>query len=150
MIRNFIALFSVLSVFSLVIAPVAHADAKSTIWSVSYYQSMPNKKGISTSYCSSRLPGTFIGAVNKQLQYGVITNRNIKLDKFSFDSKLSDGIYFLTGNFRARGQFKNIPWEDHVHYYAYKLSEYGLTKGVWSSGDCKGYFIGQVVSRQVG
>ena len=129
---------------------ITHADAKSVTWSVTYYQAIPNKKEISAQYCSIHVLGTFIGDVNKQLHFGAITNHGIKLDKFTFNSRTNNGIYLMVGTLRARGQFKNIPWEDHIHYYVYKLSEYGLTKGIWSSGDCKGYLIGKVVNKQIG
>lgn len=126
----------------------AYANEKDVIWSATYYQAIPNKKGISQDYCQAHTPGTFVGKVNEQLQFGAVTNRGIKLDQFTFHNKKIAGISFMEGSLRARGHTQKTNWEDHLRYYVYKLSEYGLTRGVWQSKECKGFFVGRFISKK--
>lgn len=119
-------------------------DQKSATWSATYYDAIPNKADISKEYCLAHTPGTFVGNVNDQLKFGAKTDKGILLDNFTFNTAKKQGIYFLQGNLRARGNYQGKPWEDHITYYCYKLSEYGLTRGVWVSSECKGFFLGKV------
>jgi hypothetical protein len=41
--------------------------SSSLVWQATYYQSIPNQKEISPSYCKQHEPGTFIGVVQDQL-----------------------------------------------------------------------------------
>ena len=48
-------------------------------------------------------------------------------------------------DFIATGKTGDKQWQDHVYYYLYKLSDLGITKGVWSSTECKGLYLGEVL-----
>lgn len=134
--------------FVFLLPAFTYANEKEVIWSAKYYDAVPNQKGISADYCQQHTPGTFVGAVKEQLKFGAITDRGIKLDHFTFNSKKIAGISFIEGSLRARGETQKTKWEDHLHYYVYKLSEYGLTRGVWQSKECKGFFVGKAISRK--
>lgn len=134
--------------FVFLLPALTYANEKEVIWSAKYYNAIPNKKGISAYYCQQHTPGIFVGTVNEQLKFGAITDRRITLDQFTFKSKKIAGISFIEGSLRARGKTQKTKWEDHLHYYVYKLSEYGLTRGVWQSKECKGFFVGKVISKK--
>lgn len=125
---------------------ICDTPSSSLIWQTTYYQSIPNQKEISPSYCKQHEPGTFIGVVQDQLAKGTLTDRQIKLDHFTFQEQIQAGIYFMQGTVLAHGKTaEGKDWEDNIRYYVYKLTEKGITQGVWSSGQCKGLYLGQVV-----
>lgn len=132
--------------FFLFLSLLASANQRTVTWSATYYDVIPNKPGISKEYCLAHTPGTFIGSVNDQLKFGARTDNGVLLDSFTFNVSKKQGIYFLQGTLRARGKYQGKPWEDHITYYCYKLSEYSLTRGVWASNECKGFFQGNVVT----
>ncbi len=121
------------------------AQNSKIIWKASYYNPTPNKENISQQYCNIHNPGTFIGSVNKQLLNGAITSKKIKLKHFTFHQQIVKGIYLMHGSVIASSLKKDSHWTDHIHYYIYKLTPHGRTQGIWTSGDCKGLFIGEVL-----
>jgi hypothetical protein len=122
------------------------AHFASVTWKGNYFNSIPNKKEISGEYCKQHSPGVFIHTVNNALTHPIITKNDVKLDQATFQQKKENGIYIIQGSFRATGHTNNHKWEDTIHYYLYKLTDLGITRGVWSSNRCKGYYIGKVIS----
>lgn len=51
-------------------------------------------------------------------------------------------MYLIHGSFSSSGKQKNKPWEETIHYFLFKKSEYGLTQGVWYTNNCKGQYKG--------
>jgi len=117
------------------------------VWKSTYYSAIPNQKNISRSYCRQHEPGTFIGIVDDQLAGGAMTNRQIKLNNFTFHQQIKNGIYFMQGSLHARGITDGKEWDDEINYYVYKLTEDGITRGVWNSQKCKGLYLGQVIKK---
>ena len=125
------------------------ADTSSPIWKSTYYQAMPRDAGVSAAYCQQHEPGTFIGVVQEQLLHGAITDRHIKLNHFTFQERVKDGLYFMQGTVLAMGHSREHKWHDTIHYYVYKLTENGITQGVWSSEKCKGLYVGEIVKNDM-
>jgi hypothetical protein len=119
----------------------------SVTWKGNYFNSIPNKHGVSRDYCKHHSPGVFIHTVNSALTHPIITKTGVKLDHAEFYQKKANGLYFIKGSFLATGQMNNRKWKDTIHYYLYKLSDLGVTRGVWSSNECKGLYIGKVVKK---
>ena len=115
-------------------------------WKATYYAAIPNKPGITLAYCKRHEPGTFIGKVAVQLKQGAITDRGIKLTHFTFKSLIKNGIYFMQGTVDASGMGNSGSWNEQIHYYVYKLTEKGITYGVWSSAECKGLYRGEPIA----
>ena len=121
-------------------------EALPAIWKSTYYQSIPNQQGVSQSYCRQHEPGTFKGVVKEQLLHGAMTNHHIMLDHFTFEEQIKYGMYFMQGTVIAHGKTESGKnWQDLIHYYVYKLTKNGVTRGVWSSQTCKGLYIGKVI-----
>ena len=117
----------------------------SVTWKGNYFHSIPNKQGVSSDYCKQHAPGVFIHTVNGGLAHPIITKNGVKLDKAKFHQKKENGVYLIQGSFRATGQTNNQKWEDTIHYHLYKLTDLGVTRGVWSSNQCKGLYLGKVI-----
>lgn len=132
-------IFLILFFVSFSYPSISFANLDLITWKGIYYQAIPNKKNISMEYCKAHTPGTFIHTVKDTVAY---TNKGIKLDNPTFHMQKKQGIYLIHGDIWASGKTKNVPWHDHIYYYAYKLSEAGITQGVWSSNECKGRYIG--------
>ncbi len=125
---------------------LSFATIETAVWKGTYYQGIPNESNISPEYCQDHTPGTFVHSVKNMLDQGVETDKKIKLDQGTFQEKKNLGLYFVTGELRSRGKTGNAEWEDHIHYYFYKLTEYGVTQGVWSTGKCKGLYTGVLIT----
>ncbi len=123
------------------------ANYSTVTWKGTYYDAIPNQAGVSKEYCKRHVPGAFIHVVNQVLTQPIITDKGIILDQAEFAIKKVNGVYLINGSFRSRGKMNNQQWEEHIQYYLYKLTEYGMTQGVWSSKDCKGLYVGKVVSK---
>jgi hypothetical protein len=67
------------------------------------------------------------------------------MDYFTFHVENKNGIYLMKGNTVATGKSSDKIWQDHIHYYVYKLSDEGITQGVWSSAECKGFYLGEII-----
>ena len=119
-------------------------DASSFVWKSTYYGTVPRQKEISVTYCQQHEPGTFEGIVKDQLTHGAITNRHIQLTQFTFKQHIQNGIYFMQGTLLASGVTGGKRWHDPIKYYVYKLTEDGVTRGVWSSEKCKGLYVGRI------
>lgn len=119
----------------------------SVTWKGNYFNSIPNKPGISNDYCKSHSPGVFIHTVNSALNHPIITKSGVKLDHAEFHQRKENGVYLIQGSFLATGQINNRRWKDTIHYYLYKLSDLGTTRGVWSSNECKGLYVGKVLKK---
>ncbi len=115
---------------------------KIIIWKANYYGAIPNQPGINQAYCDAHEPGVFIGNVQDELAHGAQTNHQIFLDQFTFQEQKINGLYFMQGSLQATGKYLGKPWQDKISYYVYKLTEEGQTQGVWSSGTCKGWYLG--------
>ena len=118
------------------------AKLDSITWKGTYYQAVPVKNGISKDYCEEHSPGSFIHIVKEASTNSFVTDKGIKLDSVFFNVDKIDGIYLIHGSIVARGNSKGIQWQELIHYYLYKLSEAGITKGVWYSKNCKGLYRG--------
>ena len=129
----------------MLISPLAWAKLDLITWKGTYYQAMPNKKGISQQYCEEHTPGSFVHVVKDALARPVFTDRGIKLDRATFKLNHVRGVYLITGDFWATGQSNHVTWQDHIYYHLYKLTESGETRGVWSTNECKGLYVGVVV-----
>lgn len=133
-------------IFLIVLLCVNIANA-AQIWKSTYYGAIPNKPGISPHYCQQREPGTFIGNVDHELKWGVMTNRHIFLNHFTFHVKIKNGIYFIRGHLIAEHKTHQHFWRSTIHYIVYKLTMNGVTRGVWFSRDCKGFYVGRTVKK---
>src|SRR5258706_13226886 len=100
-------------------------------WKGTYYDGIPNKKGITRTYCKEHTPGTFIHVVKDVLAHPIITDKNVKFSHSTFNIDKVGGIYLMHGDILATGNLKGVPWHEHIHYYIYKFSEAGITRGVW-------------------
>jgi hypothetical protein len=119
-------------------------DVSSFIWKSTYYGAVPRQKEVDLAYCQQHEPGTFVGIVNDQLVHGAITDRHIQLTQFTFKQHIQDGIYFMQGTLLASGIIDGKKWQWPIKYYVYKLTENGVTRGAWSSEQCKGLYVGRV------
>lgn len=138
-------LSSVITIFVLSYPVSGFCDSFASVtWKGNYFHSIPNKPGISKDYCKQHSPGIFIHTVNDALTRPIITNKGVKLDHAQFHQKKENGVYLIQGSFLATGKNNNRQWSDTIHYYLYKLSDLGVTRGVWSSNECKGLYIGKV------
>lgn len=122
------------------------ANFSTVTWKGIYYQAIPNQPGVSANYCIQHSPGSFIHTVKGGLAHPLITNKGIKLDHPQFHLKKENGIYLIHGSFVATGKTNNQVWKDHIHYYLYKLTDLGVTRGVWSTNKCKGLYKGIVIN----
>ncbi|WP_131782398.1 hypothetical protein [Legionella gresilensis] len=135
---NFVFLFVMLFPY------LAFANLDSITWKGIYYQAIPNRSGVTESYCEEHTLGTFIHVVKDALVHPIITNKGIKLDHASFNMDKIDGVYLIHGSFLATG----MQWQDRIYYYLYKYSEAGITKGIWYSKDCKGLYKGIAIENR--
>jgi hypothetical protein len=126
---------------------ISFASFRSITWKGTYYQGIPNKNNISNEYCKNHTPGTFFHSVNNVLAHGIKTDKGIRLDHATFHEEKRHGLYFISGDLIAHGRTENINWDDHIYYYLYKLTENGLTQGVWRTKECKGLYAGVVVNK---
>lgn len=110
-----------------------------------YYQSIPIKKGITHEYCQAHTPGTFIHSIKHGF---AVTDKGIRVTDSTFNMDKVDGVYLIYGEFVANGTWKNKPWRDEIHYYVYKFTEAGITKGIWYSKECKGLYKGIAIKNQ--
>ncbi|AWN73595.1 hypothetical protein LEAN103870_18650 [Legionella anisa] len=115
-------------------------------WKGIYYQAVPNKKGVTRKYCNEHNPGTFIHTIKDGIDKPLITNKGIKLKQISFESNKVDRIYLIHGSLIASGTTAKNSWQDQIHYFLYKYSEAGITKGIWYSKQCKGLYKGIVLN----
>ncbi|HHT0593194.1 TPA: hypothetical protein ACTXXA_002697 [Legionella anisa] len=115
-------------------------------WKGIYYQAVPNKKGVTKKYCNEHNPGTFIHTIKDGIDKPLITNKGIKLKQVSFKSDKVDRIYLIHGSLIASGRTAKNSWHDQIHYFLYKYSEAGITKGIWYSKQCKGLYKGIVLN----
>lgn len=113
-----------------------------TTWQGTYYQAVPAQRYVNQNYCDEHTPGRFIHTVNGALTYPIITNRGIILDQATFHVRAIDDFYFMQGELRARGISRGKVWEDRIHYYLFKRGQRGVTKGMWSTNECKGLYRG--------
>jgi hypothetical protein len=120
----------------------------SVTWQGNYFHAIPNKPGVSKEYCKQHSPGIFIHTVNNALAHPIITENGIKLNQAKFHIKKENGVFLIQGSFQATGQTNNQKWEDTIHYYLYKLTDLGITRGVWSSKQCKGLYVGKVLENK--
>ncbi len=124
---------------------IALASPDLITWKGTYYNAIPNKTNISQEYCNEHTIGTFIHTVKDALNHPIITDRNIVLNFVTFNTQMVGGVYFMHGDVWAAGKSKNIEWRDHIYYHVYKLTETGITKGFWSTDECKGFYVGWVI-----
>lgn len=124
---------------------VFSASVTSIQWKGIYHRGIPNKNNISNEYCKSHTPGAFIHSVNNVLAHGMTTDKGIRLDHATFHEEKKQGLYFITGDLLSHGKTENINWDDHIYFYLYKLTEDGLTQGMWRTNECKGLYTGMVV-----
>lgn len=141
-------LFIGLSTF-LFLSSSAFSLSNNIIWRSTYYDAVPNKKGVTSLYCKQHSPGTFVGSINKELKEGATTNLGIKMSHMTYDIEKKHGIYFMRGTVFASGKTDQNTWKDHISYYIYKLNEHGTTRGAWSSDTCKGLYIGEPLNVKV-
>lgn len=123
------------------------ANFATVTWKGTYYEAIPNRPGVDKEYCKQHTPGGFVHVVNQALTQPITTDNGIILDQAKFAIKKLNGVYLINGSFRSRGRMNNQKWEERIHYYLYKLTEFGLTQGVWSSKACKGLYRGKVVNK---
>lgn len=126
----------------------SYANLDLTTWKGTYYHSIPNRIGISKSYCKEHTPGTFIHTVKDALIHPIITDKGIKLDHASFHIDKVEGVYLIHGLFLATGKSKGVQWKEYIYYYLYKFSEMGITKGIWYTNNCKGLYKGIVINKK--
>lgn len=124
-----------------------HADGTSSVWKGEYYQPMPINKVVSKQYCEAHSPGTFTHVVKEALNHPIYTDKGIKLSKAQFMVDKVDNIYLIHGSFLVSGQGKKGTWNEKLHYFLFKKTEYGTTQGVWYTSDCKGLYRGQLVRK---
>jgi len=123
--------------------------ANSVVWKGQYYNSIPIKKGISKSYCEMHCPGTFTHVVNEALEHPIYTDKGIKLANATFNVDKVDNLYLIHGSFLVSGKNRDKrdkPWQETIHYFLFKKSEYGLTQGIWYTNSCKGLYRGSRIS----
>lgn len=118
---------------------LSFADLGLITWKGIYYQAVPNKKGITQEYCEEHSMGTCIHTIKDEFD---MTTTGVKLDHSNFNIDKVNGVYLIYGDFLATKKSKNINWQDHIYYYAYKFSEAGVTRGIWYSNACKGLYEG--------
>ncbi|RDI48688.1 hypothetical protein [Aquicella lusitana] len=135
--------------FLVLLPATAFCDYRSVTWKGTYYQTIPNKKNVTQGYCNEHLPGTFIHTVSRALAHPMKTDRGIKLSNASFHLRKQQGIYFIDGDFWASKATVGKKWQDHIYYRLYKLTEYGETRGVWFSRECKGLYVGKVLDTRL-
>lgn len=123
----------------------SHAFSLNTniIWRSTYYDAIPNKKGVTSLYCKQHSPGTLVSSIKKESKESVMTNLGIKMSHLSYHVETKHGIHFMHGDVLASGKTDQNTWTDHISYYIYKLTDHGTTRGAWSSDTCKGLYIGE-------
>ncbi len=124
---------------------ITFANLDLITWKGTYFNAIPNQKGVSQAYCKEHTPGSFIHVVKDALAHPVYTDKGIKLDRATFHIQNTHGFYLMHGDFWATGKTNNVEWQDHIYYFLSKLTEAGEGRGVWSSGKCKGFYIGVAV-----
>ncbi|MDX1836995.1 hypothetical protein DIZ81_04825 [Legionella taurinensis] len=127
------------------LCPVFAAPDDTTIWQGTYYQAEPAQRYVNQAYCDEHTPGRFVHTVKGALTYPIITNRGIILDQATFHVRAINDFYFMQGELRARGMSRGKVWEDRIHYYLFKRGQRGVTKGMWSTNECKGRYQGIVL-----
>lgn len=139
---------NILILFMIIYSPISFASSDTDVaWKGTYYQAVPRKKNISQKYCEEHTPGSFIHSVKNVLNNGIKTDKGIILDHASFHEQQERGLYFINGDFIAHGKTNNLKWEEHIYYYFYKLDQFGVTRGVWSTPECKGLYTGIVINQ---
>lgn len=134
------------SLFIFIFYPnVSSANLSLITWRGEYYQSIPNKKNVSLAYCQAHAPGIFIHRVPADLTRPIITNKGILLERATFSMTVQQGVYFMQGDVWASGTTNHVKWQDHIVYHVYKLTEAGVTRGIWSSPECKGLYLGMAI-----
>jgi hypothetical protein len=121
---------------------LSFANLESVTWKGTYHDAIPNKKDVSLAYCKAHTPGSFIHVVKAPISRQFITDKGITLDRGTFHLKKTHHVYLLHGDFWATGKTNDVSWQDHIYWYATKLTEAGITRGVWSSNECKGFYTG--------
>lgn len=121
------------------------SDANSVMWKGEYYNALPIKKGVDKRYCEAHTPGIFTHKVKEALHHPIYTDKEIKLANAKYTVDKVDGIYLIQGSFVAGGKQDNKPWQETIHYFLFKKSEYGFTQGVWYTDNCKGLYRGTLV-----
>ena len=92
-------------------------------------------------------PGTFTHIVkNAFSERPIYTDKGIKLANPKFNVDKVDGIYLIHGSFIASSQQKINPWQETIHYFLFKKSEYGVTRGIWYTKYCRGQYRGKRIS----
>jgi hypothetical protein len=88
----------------------------------------------------------FTHIVKEALEHPIYTDKGIKLANAKFNVEKTDNIYLIHGSFLASGQDRDKLWQEKIHYFLFKKSEYGLTQGIWYTKYCKGLYRGSRVS----
>lgn len=123
------------------------ANTNSVVWKGEYYAAIPIHNKVSKQYCESHCPGTFTHVVNEALKHPVYTDKGIKLSQARFAVDKIDGLYLIHGSFLASGALNNNKhWKERIHYFLFKKNEYGITKGIWYTDYCKGFYRGERIS----
>ena len=121
------------------------ATSNTLTWRGHYENAVPLKKGIPISYCHHHSPGIFIHTVKDVLTHPIVTNKGITLTKSTFNIDHVGKVYLMHGEITAIG--KQNKWHDHIHYFLYKDTEDGVTKGIWYTNKCKGQYTGIVLRK---
>lgn len=73
-------LFVLITILLLEWPALTFANLSLVTWKGTYYGAIPNKKGISKTYCKEHTLGTFVHVVKKPFTKPIYTDRGIKLD----------------------------------------------------------------------
>lgn len=125
---------------------ISFANLNLITWKGTYYHATPINKLTSLDYCTEHTPGSFIHTIQDK---SVVTDKDIKLDQPTFHIDKVGKVFLIYGDITATGETNDKQqWHDRLHYYAYKFTEAGVTKGIWYSDKCKGLYRGIVVKNE--
>ncbi|KTC98791.1 hypothetical protein Lgee_1480 [Legionella geestiana] len=122
------------------------AETVGVIWEGTWYRAMPNRKGITKAYCEAHAPGTFRHVLQEDGgARPIITSNGVRISHTALSVDEAGGIYLVHGKLVASGTSGRTRWRDSIDFYLYKLTEQGITRGVWSTPECKGLYRAVVV-----
>ena len=122
------------------------AETVGVIWEGTWYRAMPNRPGITKAYCEAHAPGTFRHVLHQDDNARpIVTSNGIRISNAAVSVDEAGGIYLVHGKLVANGISGRTRWRDRIDFYLYKLTAQGITRGVWSTPECKGLYRAVVV-----
>jgi hypothetical protein len=134
-------------IFSVLLLPLPILAKAEPVWKFNIISALASRPDVPADFCLHFSPDNFLGTWSNLQQSGTLSQNGIRIKFRSFQSDPENGLIFTKIHAQIfRTINSNRTWYTNWYIHLQQLTRYGVADGVWSTPDCKGRLVAQILN----